>query len=570
MTSGRLSIKAGVERLKTLIFRGSRKNDGRDFWKKIIQERQAEWEEAVRQAEQGPTVLMATSTGKEGMAAPVESLLAVALTLCGAQVHILLCDQFLPACSIAQSAGFPDVSDFAMHGLGERKCRQCNRKGISMFQPLGLPIHSYSDMVSREDLERARMTAQSVPPDGIPAYRWEGMAVGEHALAGALRFFAKGDLGDEPFADQVLRRYFKAALLTAFALRNLLRRIHFDCAVFHHGIYVPQGIVGEVARHERVRVVNWVRAYRNQCFIFSHTDTYHHTMMAEPTGRWEDMHWSPQVENQLVHYLKSRWQGTQGAEDWLSFHSNPQFDLQKISAEIGVDFSKPTVGMLTNVIWDAQLHYPANAFSGMIDWVLQTISYFSRRSDLQLVIRVHPAELTGIIPSRQMIVDEIRKAFPDLPRNVFVIPPESKVSTYAAMLQCDAVIIYGTKTGVELTSLGVPVIVAGEAWIRNKGLTLDASTAEEYFRHLDRLPFGRRMEAAQVQRARKYAYHFFFRRMIPLEFFESTKTRKAYRITLRSLEALKPGMSAGLDAVCDGILNRSDFILKTEDQADAG
>ena len=42
-------------------------------------------------------------------------------------------------------------------------------------------------------------------------------------------------------------------------LRNLLRRIHFDCAVFHHGIYVPQGIIGEVARHERVRVVEGLR-----------------------------------------------------------------------------------------------------------------------------------------------------------------------------------------------------------------------------------------------------------------------------------------------------------------------
>ena len=201
--------------------------------------------------------------------------------------------------------------------------------------------------------------------------------------------------------------------------------------------------------------------------------------MTEPTDRWEHMPWNLKVEHQLVEYLKSRWHGTM---DWVSFHQNPQSDLHKISSEIGVDFSKPTVGLLTNVIWDAQLHYPANAFRGMVDWVLQTISYFAKRSDLQLLIRVHPAELTGMVPSRQLIVDEIRTAFPELPQNVFVVPPESRVSTYAAMLQCDAVIIYGTKTGVELTSMGVPVIVAGEAWIRNKGITLDANSPEEYFR----------------------------------------------------------------------------------------
>jgi hypothetical protein len=181
---------------------------------------------------------------------------------------------------------------------------------------------------------------------------------------------------------------------------------------------------------------------------------------------------------------------------------------------------------------------------------------------------VHPAELTGIIPSRQLIVDEIKRAFPRLPQNVFIIPPESRVSTYAAMLQCDAVIIYGTKTGVELTSMGVPVIVAGEAWIRNKGITFDASSPEEYFHCLNRLPLSKRMEEPRIERARKYAYHFFFRRMIPLEFFESTESRNAYKITLRSLEELKPGMSSGLDIICDGILKGTDFIYPAERQND--
>lgn len=551
----------GFKKIKELIFRKNAKEDYRLFWESIIRARRSEWEHAKNSARKGPKVLIATSTGKEGMAGPVESLLAAALTLRGANVHILLCDQYLPACSIAQSTGFPDVSEFAAHGLGSRKCRKCHQRGVAIYQPMGLPIFLYSQLVSPSEIHFAEKTTEAISADRIPAYHWEGMALGEHALAGALRFFAKGELESEPYAAQILKRYFKAALLTAFALRNLLRDIHFDCAVFHHGIYVPQGIIGEIARQERVRVVNWVRAYRNRCFIFSHNDTYHHTMMTEPTDRWENMDWTPRVEHQLLDYLKSRWHGT---HDWVSFHQNPQFDVHKISDEIGVDFSRPTVGMLTNVIWDAQLHYPTNAFPGMMEWVLQTIAYFSKRSDLQLLIRVHPAEITGIIPSRQLIVDEIRKTFPKLPQNVFVIPPESQVSTYAAMLQCDSVIIYGTKTGVELTSMGVPVIVAGEAWIRNKGITFDASSPEAYFQHLDSLPLGKRLEAHRVQRARKYSYHFFFRRMIPLEFFESTESRKAYKITLRSLEELKPGNSLGLDTVCKGILDGADFIYPAE------
>ena len=148
------------------------------------------------------------------------------------------------------------------------------------------------------------------------------------------------------------------------------------------------------------------------------------------------------------------------------------------------------IGLLTNVSWDAQLHYPANAFPNMLEWLVRTCEYFATRPDLQLLIRVHPAEISGFPPSRQPILGELRRRVPRLPPNILVVPPESRMSTYALMSLCNAAIIYGTKMGVELTSVGLPVIVAGEAWIRNKGLTHDASSPEEYIRLLDQLPFA--------------------------------------------------------------------------------
>src|SRR5206468_215621 len=162
------------------------------------------------------------------------------------------------------------------------------------------------------------------------------------------------------------------------------------------------------------------------------------------------------------------------------------------------------IGLLTNVMWDAQLHYPQNAFRDMWDWLVTTIRYFEKRPGLQLIIRVHPAELRGHIQSRQPIAEEIRRELGELPKNVYVIPPDSTISTYAVMTRCDTVLIYGTKTGVELTSLGVPVIVAGEAWIRNKGITIDARSRDHYLELLAMLPLGRRLDAATMLRAKKY------------------------------------------------------------------
>ena len=48
----------------------------------------------------------------------------------------------------------------------------------------------------------------------------------------------------------------------------------------------------------------------------------------------------------------------------------------------------------------------------MLEWLVQTCEYFATRPDLQLLIRVHPAEISGFPPSRQPILRELRKRLP--------------------------------------------------------------------------------------------------------------------------------------------------------------
>ncbi len=530
-------------------------------WAELLRESVSQWETAKIKAKDGTNILLATSAGYYAPGTVIESMLAVALTLRGANVHALLCDKILPACMVAEIKKFPRVKQFAIHGPS-KLCRRCFAPAEKMYRSLGVTVHKYSDTLSPADIESAEKLSSTISFEEIKSFKMNNLAVGEHAMAGALRFYARGNLNGEAYAEAVVRRYFLAALLTCLATQKLFDTHDFSCACFHHGIYVPQGIIGEVARQKGVHVVNWHQAYRKQCFIFSHNDTYHHTLLSEPIANWEQISWSAEIEADTLAYLKSRWQGTQ---DWICFNSEPREELSAIERELGVNFSRPCIGMLSNVIWDAQLHYPANAFSDMIDWALRTIQYFSERPDLQLIIRIHPAEIRGDIPSRQPMLDEIKKAFPTLPENVFVIPPESEISTYAVMFQCNAVIIYGTKTGVELSSLGIPVVVAGEAWIRGKKLTLDASSPEQYFKLLDRLPLSERLSPEDTQRARKYAYHFFFRRMIPLNFIKQQPGDwPPISLELKGLDDLMPNRSDGLDVICDGILTGSEFIYPAE------
>jgi hypothetical protein len=531
-------------------------------WGRLLEREGPAWRAALAGA-RGPHVLLATSLGGYWAGTTLDSLLAVALTLRGARVRVLLCDGVLPACQACETRAFLSTEAFAREGPQADLCGSCIASGRRVFAGLGLPIHRFGDFLSAGEREEAARLAREVPASRAGSLVLEGLAAGEHALAGALRFFARGSLGDEPAGEAVLRRYCEAAVLAARAAANLFARERIDCAAFHHGIYVPQGLIGEAARAGGVRVVNWNPAYRKRCFIFSHGDTYHRTLLDEPTSTWEDLPWTADMEAELLSYLESR---ARGSEDWIWFHDAPVDDRAAIERQLGLDPAKPVVALLTNVLWDARLHYDSNVFADLPDWLLQTVGYFARRPDLQLVIRIHPAEVRGSLPAREQAAELLRARFPSLPPNVFVVPPESRLSTYAIAAMARAVLIYGTKTGVEVAARGKPVIVAGEAWVRGKGFTRDARSIAHYFELLAELPRVEPLSGDALARARKYAYHFFFRRMIPIDCLEPTGADPPYAVRIRGLDDLRPGRQRGLDVIADGILDGTPFIYRAEEQ----
>jgi hypothetical protein len=518
------------------------------------------WEKARAAAKGGPRVLIATNVMGFHHVSLLEAMLAISLTLRGAEVEIVQCDAALPACLRVERHNFPDLTQFATEGMTQTVCDNCKAVGQWHFGMLGLKTWQFSELLTAGDRTEISASVKGLSIRQLSTLvSREGDKVGEQGLAGALRYYARGALPDSSEAEEILRKFVAAAMTTSRVYDRLLPQRNYVSAVFHHGIYVPQGPAGDALRRHGVRVINWNPSYRQSTFIFSHGDSYHHTLMEEPTAVWENMEWSPAHEKEITDYLTSRALGTR---DWIWFFEKPDQDALAYAKEVGLDPNKPTIGMLSNVAWDAQLHYPANAFKNMFEWVFQIFDYFSTRPDMQLLVRIHPAEIRGTVPSRQLLLDEINARYPKRPSNIFVVPPDRDISTYALMGLCSTALIYGTKMGVELSSIGMPVIVAGEAWIRNKGLTLDATSPAQHLEMLKQLPSLAKLTGDRLQRARRYAYHFFFRRMIPLSFLVPGK--KAYDLAVPNLAALEHGASRGLDVVCDGVLSGAPFVYEAE------
>ena len=503
----------------------------------------------------GPKVLFATTMSGYNHGMVLDAVLSNAVWARGANPQFFVCDEALAGC---QKVKFKEsVSPGIATAIAPGECAKCVGAGDRILDSSPFPVTRLSELIDANVASECKALAESLPLEEIKPYTIDGIAIGEHATAGALRFFARGDLSVEPNGELILRKYFYSALVLKAAFEKLLDHEKFDVVVAHHGIYVPQGIINEVCRFKKVRFVAWNPAYKKGCFIFSHGDTYHKTMVTERAGDWRGFAWSEQKKAELLDYLNSR---RTGDRDWIKFHQDPVARFDEIRDQLKLDPSKPVVTLLSNVVWDAQLHYPSNAFPGMTPWIFATIDHFIGRRDLQLVIRVHPAELTGFVKSRQLLVDEIAKRYPSLPGHIKIVGPENAISTYGLCDMSDTVLIYNTKTGMEIAAIGSRVAVAGEAWIRNKGFSIDIETPADYEAFLKALPLSTKMDEGKLELAQKYAYHVFFRRMIPLDFM-GLENRVQFTLEIEGLKSLAPGRSKGLDVICDGIIKGAPFII---------
>ena len=72
--------------------------------------------------------------------------------------------------------------------------------------------------------------------------------------------------------------------------------------------------------------------------------------------------------------------------------------------------------MATNVIWMPRLIFHRNFLITYLNWLFYTIDFFNKKQDLQLVIRIHPAEVNSTKPAKQRIMDEINKKYKFIPK----------------------------------------------------------------------------------------------------------------------------------------------------------
>lgn len=283
-----------------------------------------------------------------------------------------------------------------------------------------------------------------------------------------------------------------------------------DVVLIPNGLILEMGIVFRVARYLNIPAVTFeFNDQREQIWLAQNT-----SIMRQDTDYLVEARCSLPMTDEMYERLADLENARRGARVWGKSKRLWQYvsaqGAEQTRQALGLD-DRPVVLLAANVLGDS-LTLGRNIFAGsMSEWITRTVQFFAKRSDVQLVIRVHPGE--KLVPQAKSMGTVVREALPEMPSHIHLIGALDNVNTYDLIEIADLGLAYTTTVGVETAMNGIPVISCGDTHYRGRGFTIDPNSWDEYLTTLVKvladLP-AHRLTEEQTANAWNYAYRFFF------------------------------------------------------------
>lgn len=460
----------------------------------------------------------------------LQTILGKFLVYNNQNVDAILCDGSLKACFNCKFKHFstPKLQQELFQNGPGQICKTCTKIGKKYLNSSEINFFLYSHFIDETDLkEISNLISELGNSNNLINYKYDDINIGEHAYSAAIRFYSSSEITREKSYKEILLSFIYSGIITYKVFSKIIKKNNYSKIIVDHGIYTPQGIIVATAKKYSVEVFTYATGYRNHTFLFAKKDSYHYSI-PELNSNHIPKYKSEEL-SEIKTYLESR---SNGKNDWVLFHENNNvINLNFINRE------KINITLFTNVLWDANIHFKNSIFKNCEEWLLETINFLSKINKVNLHIRIHPGENKGFIKSRQSCEELLKNQLDEkVIKKINIISSDTNLNSYELAKKSDFSIVYASKIGIELAALGFPVIITGDCWIRNKGITFDPLSKEEYFQKLNYFVNNKVRPLPDKLKALEFARFIFFDCMKELKFIEKTSGNPPFKINLKKLK----------------------------------
>jgi hypothetical protein len=478
-----------------------------------------------------------------------EGTIAKSCQIRGAGVEYLLCDGLLPECDNhwdSFSYNRPRPLDL---------CQRCQAKAKELLDELNLPYRWLGSFVSLADRKEAFNWAQCMSPGEIRQAFFMDYPLGDWVLSSVISYFRQypPDMTNWRVVN-VYRGFVYSARIVSIGLKNYLEENNVDSALLFNGRQSITRVAFEIFKSLEIPVLTHETPfYQNghlmlkangKCWSIEPYLEYWHKWRKVPLERTS----LEMTEKMLINRRYG------AGLSWYAYNA-PQTRRYSIRKELDLSHNKQLIALFTSstdeIAGDPELQGP---YESQAEWVQDVVNWVRDRSDVELIVRVHPhlAGKTGLGKARdEFNIYEKLKGI--IPANTRLIMPDDPLNSYALMDEADVCLSFGSSVGIEMGIMGKPVVLASRAIYEEGSHILKINDKSNLSEILERSL--QKFSLREIRReAYRMAYYYAFKFEMPFPLVSAVGVMDV-KLNYNNLEALAPGRDSTIDQICGHLLH---------------
>jgi hypothetical protein len=375
-------------------------------------------------------------------------------------------------------------------------CDICVRQSELVRGKLGFAGRTLGSFLRPDEVDAADRLSREADIESLYDYVEYGLPIGRFALYETIIQTKSISKDMTPEARSFYRSNFRNTLISALASQAMLRELKPDVGISYHTAYAYNRAFQSTFEAGNVPV--W---FLNASFNVAELDTHLVAARSDPELLFRKMlnDW-PRFEELACNeeefagagdhllalmggggfgYSKAMNRGEATALERLGCPSD-----RKIVVALLSSYDELLASDLAGFGWSTH----NSVFASQVEWVKWLFEFARARTDIHLIVRVHPREFPingkGGRSEHSYLLEA---AFLEKPDNVSINLPTDGIAFYDLLMEADVALIAWTSAGMDAGMLGVPVVTyAGDVLLFPRQLAYDARTREEYAEFVDR------------------------------------------------------------------------------------
>ncbi|WNL12623.1 capsular polysaccharide export protein, LipB/KpsS family [Aliarcobacter cryaerophilus] len=277
---------------------------------------------------------------------------------------------------------------------------------------------------------------------------------------------------------EIFKFIFESIYLVNF-YKKLLNPKIYKIVLVTHTQYVEYGIFARVAFYNNIVVVETTDMQILVSNPFEANKikypSFHSSLREMINKQILDINNKEEFLFKSKKHLEDRLNGKFNQYDLKEAYRNKKIysDLE-LRKTLNIQNKNPFIFIMAHVFSDAPLSIGENMlFDDYYEWIIFTIKEASLNKNINFIVKPHPSSYIykedGIVKN---LISEFNLS------NIYLAPED--FNTFSLKDLAKTIITARGTVGIEYTSLGIPVILAGDTFYSDFGFTIEPKTKEEY------------------------------------------------------------------------------------------